>query len=282
MELRRAAETLLRSNSQFLPLLVPLRSTRSFTQLPRHGAPSFICQSCRHLSVQSRLRQQAAARAPPPESESSNANKPSSSSTTQLSDGDKSFLDEAMDSSHTSGASAKHSQHFKSPRAQGMQKLEYSSEQQSKSVLDDVMKEFETSSSNWGAPRQVNSTSKYGSRYSTEQMMFPEPQGSLGGASTAAPAKPRVLRELPIHLSARTGRTIAVDLNKQGDLGGKLRQLEILVARNRIRGEFNKQKFHERPGLKRKRLASERWRKRFRQGFNRVVMRVQELRKKGW
>src|ERR1700761_4277180 len=195
MELRRAAETLLRSQSSFFSLLTPSRSTRSFTQFPRHSAPSFICQSCRHLSVQSRLRQQATAQTPAPETESSNADKPSSSSTGQLSDGDKSFLDEAMDSSHTLGVSAKHTQHFKSPRAQGMRNLEYSSEQQSKSALDDVMNELGTSSSNWGAPRKVTGTNKFGTRYSTEHMMFPEPQSSLEGASragTVAPAKPRV------------------------------------------------------------------------------------------
>jgi small subunit ribosomal protein MRP21 len=54
----------------------------------------------------------------------------------------------------------------------------------------------------------------------------------------------------------------------------------MLVSRNRIRADFNRQRFHERGGLKRKRLASERWR--FKEGFQRTVTRVQELRRKGW
>ncbi|KAF3356792.1 hypothetical protein VdG1_06215 [Verticillium dahliae VDG1] len=42
------------------------------------------------------------------------------------------------------------------------------------------------------------------------------------------------------------------------------------------------QKRHERPGLKRKRLRSERWRARFKIGFAATVSRVQELRNQGW
>jgi small subunit ribosomal protein MRP21 len=61
-----------------------------------------------------------------------------------------------------------------------------------------------------------------------------------------------------------------------------LRTLEVLCARNRIKQDFNRQKFHERPGLKRKRLATERWRKDFKQRFRGVVGRVGDLRVQGW
>ena len=56
----------------------------------------------------------------------------------------------------------------------------------------------------------------------------------------------------------------------------------MLVSRNRIKADFNRQRFHERAGLKRKRLKSERWRRRFRIGFESVVKRVDALRRKGW
>jgi hypothetical protein len=54
------------------------------------------------------------------------------------------------------------------------------------------------------------------------------------------------------------------------------------MARNSVRRDFNKQKFHERPGLKRKRLKSERWRARFKTEFAATCKRVTELTRKGW
>jgi len=111
-------------------------------------------------------------------------------------------------------------------------------------------------------------------------MLFPD-DGQSDDASPHIP-RPRELRELPIHLSARTGRSIDVDPAKNNDLGTRMRQLEMLCARNRIRQDFAKQRFHERPGMKRKRLKSSRWRARFKGEFKKVVARVQQVRKKGW
>ena len=82
-------------------------------------------------------------------------------------------------------------------------------------------------------------------------------------------------------LNASTGRSIV--LNDRGrDLVRGLSMLSSLVARNNIRRDFNQQRFHERPGLKRKRLKSERWRRNFKEGFSQAVGRVQELTRKGW
>jgi hypothetical protein len=55
-----------------------------------------------------------------------------------------------------------------------------------------------------------------------------------------------------------------------------------MVRKNRIKMEVAMQRFHERPGLKRKRLRRERWRKRFKEGFVATIKRVKELRKQGW
>lgn len=109
--------------------------------------------------------------------------------------------------------------------------------------------------------------------------MFPDSDQST---QIATLPRERILTELPIHLSARSGRTLDVDPGKANDLGAKMRQLDGLVARNRIRNDFQKQRYHERGGMKRKRLKSERWRTRFKNEFRKTVLRVQALRKKGW
>ena len=43
-----------------------------------------------------------------------------------------------------------------------------------------------------------------------------------------------------------------------------------------------RQRFHEREGLKRKRLRNERWRRRFKEGFQRAVGRVVGMKRQGW
>jgi len=84
----------------------------------------------------------------------------------------------------------------------------------------------------------------------------------------------------PIRMVPRTGRTVHV--NKNTDVARSFKMLAVQVAQNRIRQEFQYQRYHERPGMKRKRLASERWRKRFKRGFKETVRRVRELTAQGW
>ena len=86
---------------------------------------------------------------------------------------------------------------------------------------------------------------------------------------------------LPVK-NARIGKSIEVDPSRGRDVGRAFRVLSALVIRDKIRADFNKQKFHERPGLKRKRLKCERWRKKFKTGFIGTVARVQKLRSMGW
>lgn len=83
-------------------------------------------------------------------------------------------------------------------------------------------------------------------------------------------------------LNASTGRSIELQPEKGRDIVRGLSMLGALLTRNRVRHDFNKQRFHERPGLKRKRLKSERWRKNFKKGFQQVVSRVSKLTAKGW
>ncbi|KAI1470511.1 uncharacterized protein F4812DRAFT_417894 [Daldinia caldariorum] len=89
-----------------------------------------------------------------------------------------------------------------------------------------------------------------------------------------APTRP------PVRLVPRTGRTVHV--TKNSDVARTFQILNIQVSGNRVRYDAQKQRFHERPGLKRKRLKSERWQKRFQRGFKACVKRVSELVKQGW
>ncbi|KAF2141451.1 uncharacterized protein K452DRAFT_288151 [Aplosporella prunicola CBS 121167] len=86
--------------------------------------------------------------------------------------------------------------------------------------------------------------------------------------------------ELLPRLGPAAGRSI--EISKNLDLARGLRLLDQTMSRNRVRGHYLNQQFYERPGLKRKRLASMRWRNRFMNGFKATVERVQYLRRQGW
>lgn len=86
----------------------------------------------------------------------------------------------------------------------------------------------------------------------------------------------------PIRLDAFIGRSEVVDPEKGVDLGRAWKKLDLKLTYNNVRGDATSQRFHERPGLKRKRLKSSRWRKRFKQGFQAVVRKVQDMTKRGW
>ncbi|KAF1960604.1 hypothetical protein CC80DRAFT_488901 [Byssothecium circinans] len=83
-------------------------------------------------------------------------------------------------------------------------------------------------------------------------------------------------------LNASYGRMVELDQSKGRDLVRGISMLGSLMARNKVRADFMKQRYHERPGLKRKRLKSQRWRARFKKGFRDVTARVSELTRKGW
>ena len=92
-----------------------------------------------------------------------------------------------------------------------------------------------------------------------------------------APRNKRTVRSRPT-----VGRTIELDPSKGMDFGRGLRQLGMLCTQNNVRGDLMSQRFHERPGMKRKRLKQQRWRKLFKSGFAATVGRVKEMRRKGW
>ncbi|KAF1913206.1 hypothetical protein BDU57DRAFT_521960 [Ampelomyces quisqualis] len=83
-------------------------------------------------------------------------------------------------------------------------------------------------------------------------------------------------------LNPTYGKTVDLDAGRGRDLVRGITMLGSLVARNKIKSEMMSQRFHERGGLRRKRLASLRWRARFKTGFTSITKRVSELTAKGW
>ena len=102
---------------------------------------------------------------------------------------------------------------------------------------------------------------------------------SLQQNTTSRPAKraKRTVRSRPA-----VGRTVEVLPDRGMDVGRALSNLDMICALNRVRIDQSRQRFHERPGMKRKRLKSERFRRMFKQSFRATVLRVMEMRRKGW
>ena len=101
------------------------------------------------------------------------------------------------------------------------------------------------------------------------------------GVANSIRAHPLGETPKPFRLDAFIGRGVNMTGRNMG-LGEAIRQMEIKAARNRVRKESQQQRFHEREGLKRKRLKSERWRRRFKEGFREVCAKVERMRKQGW
>lgn len=95
------------------------------------------------------------------------------------------------------------------------------------------------------------------------------------------PTTQHTIRAAPV-----VGRTVFIKPRMSGNSAPTpttaFRQLQRIVANEKVRNKWHTQKFHERKGLKRKRLSSERWRARFKAGFKATVSRVLELKKQGW
>ncbi|KAH0559561.1 hypothetical protein GP486_003926 [Trichoglossum hirsutum] len=121
------------------------------------------------------------------------------------------------------------------------------------------------------------------SRVPTNRMLSPSADGTTSPSTSLldTPA-PRPPPQPTIRLNASTGRTVLVESRRGMDLARAFRVLDIMCRQNSIKQDFMRQRFHERPGLKRKRLESQRWRKRFMLGFKGMVGKVDEMRRKGW
>ncbi|KAI9728089.1 MAG: hypothetical protein M1834_007805 [Cirrosporium novae-zelandiae] len=87
---------------------------------------------------------------------------------------------------------------------------------------------------------------------------------------------------LSLRLGPNLGRSIDVDPRRGTDVGAALRRMSSLVTRNRVPHDFRAQKFHERQGMRRKRLRRTRWKRQFKQSFVAVVQQVEAMRRMGW
>jgi hypothetical protein len=89
-------------------------------------------------------------------------------------------------------------------------------------------------------------------------------------------------REEPLQLPKNVGRLVEVDEARGIDVARAYKSMETRLIKNQVRLHVRLQRFHERPGLKRKRLKRERWAKRFKANFTGVVQMVQKMKKQGW
>lgn len=65
------------------------------------------------------------------------------------------------------------------------------------------------------------------------------------------------------------------------DLPAALARLRGILTANNVKVDQLRQRFHERPGLKKKRLKSLRHRRRFKAGFKKLVGIAMEMKRKG-
>lgn len=86
--------------------------------------------------------------------------------------------------------------------------------------------------------------------------------------------------KIPIRLSPSTGRSIAIQGNV--DVAKGFRLMERNCSQNSVKKDSQSQRYHERRGMKKKRLVRQRWRGRFMEGFKATVARVKKLRRQGW
>ena len=120
------------------------------------------------------------------------------------------------------------------------------------------------------------------------KMQFPPQEMSGTGTSLGASQSTGNIRRgtrrttRTVRSSPSVGRAIEVVPERGMDVGRALKSLHRLCLRNKVAADFRSQKFHERPGMKRKRLKSQRWRSQFKASFHATVLRVKEMRRKGW
>ncbi|RMZ73487.1 ribosomal s21 [Pyrenophora seminiperda CCB06] len=115
----------------------------------------------------------------------------------------------------------------------------------------------------------------------TDSIMNPTLANKPSSAASLAVQQEETFAQYP-RLNPTYGRSVELDVKRGRDIVRGIGMLGSLVARNKVRKDSNAQRYHERGGLKRKRLASERWRARFKKGFKALTGRVTELTKKGW
>nr|ANM86533.1 hypothetical protein [Cladonia uncialis subsp. uncialis] len=289
MELRRLGDPILRpratpllsflapSVSQSWWLIAGSRSARSYlANTPRNSNSSFHTTACR------------SAESPPSpadiEKPQKNLSKPKASTTADLS-----FLKKPQKNSSNAPPDSSFSRRFAVD-----QNVARILDQTLDSLPNPAKREPSTPNIQSSADRTRKALGSYlererGARTPgqvAQSMDFPRPADPQSNPSASLlnsiKLKPAVRAKRTVRSRPTVGRTIEVYQEGGQHVAGALKKLEILCVVNKIRSDQFRQRFHERPGLKRKRLKSERWRKLFKASFKTTVARVQEMRRKGW
>jgi small subunit ribosomal protein MRP21 len=280
MEFLRATEALLRSSQPLLPFLAPrVASTSRIGGLSRcHQLRQN--QISRTFSTSDNKRQQGVTASRRRDDEEDGM------PMTQNGQIDlDALLEEAMEPG-TKGsptATTGRTSHFSSAYAQQSKRPEYSSSAtDGKSSSDDLWEQFRAKPHR--IPTRPSQKSKpLDMEGLTESMQSTKLINQTTSSTFDRPRDPPPTpMPAPMKLGPTVGRTIEVQEERGIDVGRAFRMLEQRVARNKVRKDSQRQKFYERPGLKRKRLRSERWRIRFKAAFQETVKRVGELRGMGW
>lgn len=259
MDLMKAGETMLRSSHSLMPFLAPTacrQPARRVAFASVHRTRFSHAPASRSFATSMRRSQDDNAA-----SDLKQAPAEPTSATGAISR----ILDGALDmkkgtptapSARTSRFASNYAQETSSPA-----RAELTEDKQARSSMDDLL-------SHMRSPRPGRT-----SRMDIASAINPR------GARSGPPPAPQ---PAPMKLGPTLGRTVYVDNARGMDVARAFRSMEIQVARNQVKKDFNKQRFHERPGMKRKRLHSQRWRNRFKQGFQATVKRVLKMRKQGW
>jgi len=278
MDFRTAAEAVLRAHSSIFHSFRPALNTRPY------AFQRFAIGPGRQFSSRPFLQaQDTAAKGPElPSSSSETVEKPESSG---IPNDVNRILQDSLDGGSQSPStqarqySGEPSDRLSTESGDSSSSLDFSSRVSGTSA-DRFAERFARSEYSWPSNRRAEDRRR-ASFLDTSSMQTPQPTFTSDNPLITY-RQPVIIPEPTIKLGPSVGRTVAIEPNKGVDLGRGFRMLEMLCARNKVRTEFKRQRFHERPGLKRKRLKSERWRRRFREGFKAVVQRVERLKKQGW
>ncbi|KAG8629721.1 hypothetical protein KVT40_001340 [Elsinoe batatas] len=275
MEVRRVTQCAIRSQRHISASLTSPLSRTSFAARVATAQSGRLrtepVGSKRHFSACSRLR--ADAKDSPAEQQKDSI------------DGLAPMLDRTLDMTKgTPTASSRRPSHFASSQAQadrasarGRAAASQSNSDSDRSSLSDLLKEFGGFKEKARAPG-----STMGNKLNPDDMMdVPASLLDVSSKSSREEYQSTPL-PLPVRLGPNLGRTVKVNPGRNMDVGRAFRQLDILCSRNKVRADFNRQRFHERPGLRRKRLKRERWRKHFKDGFKGMVALVKKMKKQGW
>ncbi|KFY22912.1 hypothetical protein V493_06237 [Pseudogymnoascus sp. VKM F-4281 (FW-2241)] len=263
MELRKAADALLRSQaSPLTQILATPTSKRWTTSSLRLSQRAFSASTRRSIS-------------------DSNKTKPTPAPTNANSGTQKSPDAQTSSQSWAAGARSNRSSSriIPSQTSESSDADSWESGISSNSAAQDLLTGFNAARKERGP----NSPLNYKKSINLDRMLSPNVSdtdlkdviSNLTSAITPPAAPKPALR-----LNARTGRSVVVAGGV--DIGRSFNLLAMSVARNKVKNDSFRQRFHERGGLKRKRLKRERWQKRFMDGFRSTVSRVKEMKRQGW